>query len=573
MLDSLQGAAPPDQVRNQTPAQAHRTDAAPVADLIDPHLARLYNRFSSQAAALVILIGLGTLLLWLLGISRLSSIRPSWIALMPNSALAFITLAVALLLSAGRTVGHRLRAPVVAVCCALALIIAAASLFEDIVGLNLGIDQLLFRDVTATIATHHPGRPGPVTSVLLILLALALLATIPRFVTLITLCSIPALLAAMTLMIAYALNASEMYTLGNTATPTSFIAALASLLLAAGIICQDPWHPLFRQLASGGAGGLMLRNVLPLVVVTNTVVAGLRLWTQSEGLFKTDEFGAAAVATTASLCMVAIFIVYAKQMDRLEVARRIAETRERQLKQLLQQKLADLEEVNHELEEFSYSVSHDLRTPLRAIDGFSAILAEDYADRLDPEGQRVIGVVRDGTRKMAQLIDDILAFSRIGRAEMSTANVNMNGLIDELLPEFAGPMSGRDIRITVPSLPPAQGDRMMLRRVWQNLLDNAIKYTGGKDCARIELGSISGDNELVYWIKDNGAGFDMRYADKLFGMFRRLHGVEEFSGTGIGLAIVKRIVTRHGGRVWAEGEPDHGATVSFALPIRKESNV
>jgi len=265
-----------------------------------------------------------------------------------------------------------------------------------------------------------------------------------------------------------------------------------------------------------------------------------------------------------------ILTMYARRMDDLESARRIAEGREHELNAILRQKLADLEAANRELEEFSYSVSHDLRTPLRAIEGFSAILVEDYADRLDSEGQRVIGVVREGARKMAQLIDDILAFSRVGRVEMSAASVDMNELVNGLLADFTDLLAGRDVHIEVAALPAVNGDRMMLRRVWQNLIDNAIKYTGAKDSAHIEIGVTSSGDEQIFWIKDDGAGFDMRYVDKLFGMFRRLHGVDEFSGTGIGLAIVKRIVNRHGGRVWAEGRPDIGATFFFALPAGKE---
>jgi signal transduction histidine kinase len=555
-------------------AQANHVNTAKLSDLTDPRMARVCNHFSQIAAALSVLIGLGALLLWLLAKPYLIAIRPAWIAMMPNSAVAFIALGAALLVLVSRDTGDRWRIPVATACCALAIAIGAASLLEDVTDLNLGIDELMFRDASTVVGMFHPpGRPAPVTSGLLIMLALALLATIPRLGMLNALCSTLALFVAMTLMVAYVLNAREMYTFGNHAIPTSFIAALSLLLLAAGAVCQNPHHVLFRRLASGGAGGLMLRKVLPLVFVMNTVLVALGIWTQSEGLFSTTEFGAAAVASLSSLCIFIIFIGYAKQMDNLEIVRRIAQAQGHQLNVLLKQKLSDLEQVNRELEEFSYSMSHDLRTPLRAIDGFSGILVQDYADKLDPEGKRIIGVVRDGTRKMAQLIDDILAFCRIGRIEMSISKVDMNGLINELLPELTEPMSGRDICLTVRPLPLAQGDQMMLRSVWHNLLDNAIKYTAGRAAARIEIGGTGDDGELVYWIKDNGAGFDMRYADKLFGMFRRLHGEQEFGGTGIGLAIVKRIVTRHGGRVWAVGQPDRGATFYFALPARISANV
>jgi light-regulated signal transduction histidine kinase (bacteriophytochrome) len=229
---------------------------------------------------------------------------------------------------------------------------------------------------------------------------------------------------------------------------------------------------------------------------------------------------------------------------------------------------AKLEAANKELEAFSYSVSHDLRTPLRAIDGFSRILLESYADKLDAEGLRLLNVVRDSTLKMSRLIDDILAFSRIGRVEMQAAPVDMEPLVRGLLAtELAPAIIGRTVAVDIGKLPPAHGDRAMLERVWRNLLDNAVKFSAGKADARITVGANPGNGETVYFVSDNGVGFDMQYAGKLFGVFQRLHGAE-FPGTGIGLAIVKRIVVRHGGRVWADGKIGEGATVSFALPTK-----
>jgi light-regulated signal transduction histidine kinase (bacteriophytochrome) len=220
----------------------------------------------------------------------------------------------------------------------------------------------------------------------------------------------------------------------------------------------------------------------------------------------------------------------------------------------------------NELQSFSYSVSHDLRAPLRAIEGFLLILLEDYADKLDAEGQRILKVVRDGTMRMNRMIDDILAFSRSGTAELTTGPVDMAELVHRTLAdELAHVVAARTVAIEIGNLPVARGDKAMLRRVWMNLLDNAVKYASLKPDARIEVGGTDRDGETVYHVRDNGAGFDMQYADKLFGVFQRLHGAE-FPGTGIGLAIVKKIVIRHGGRVWAEGKVGEGATFYFALP-------
>jgi PAS domain S-box-containing protein len=223
-----------------------------------------------------------------------------------------------------------------------------------------------------------------------------------------------------------------------------------------------------------------------------------------------------------------------------------------------------LEATNKELESFSYSVSHDLRAPLRAINGFASMLKEDYGDALDAEGRRLLGVVRANAEAMAQLIDDLLAFSRVGKGAFVETDVDMNSLVSEVLVERAD-----HVPVAVAHLPVARGDRALLKQVWANLIDNAIKYTARAGVRDIRISGIAGeDGASQYRIDDNGAGFDMRYYDKLFGVFQRLHGASEFPGTGVGLAIVQRIVGRHDGRVWAEGRPGAGATFHFQLPAR-----
>ena len=226
---------------------------------------------------------------------------------------------------------------------------------------------------------------------------------------------------------------------------------------------------------------------------------------------------------------------------------------------------AKLENANKELESFSYSVSHDLRAPLRAIGGFSAMLEEDYAAGLGDEGGRLIRVIRDNTRKMEQLIDDLLAFSRLGRKSISAARIDTGKLVGEVLEEVQA-AAERRATVAIGPLPPAYADAALLRQVWINLLSNAVKFSAKREQPAIEVSAYEDGADTVYCVKDNGAGFDMRYHDKLFGVFQRLHSDEEFSGTGVGLAIVKRVVTRHGGRVWAEGKVNEGAAFYFALP-------
>jgi signal transduction histidine kinase len=227
----------------------------------------------------------------------------------------------------------------------------------------------------------------------------------------------------------------------------------------------------------------------------------------------------------------------------------------------------ELEAINKELEAFSYSVSHDLRAPLRHIDGFADLLKRHATSGVDEKGRRYLTTISESAKQMGHLIDDLLAFSRIGRTELSKTAVDLDTMVAEVLESLRQDTDGRRIVWTVAPLPSVFGDPSLLRQVWINLIGNAVKYTLPRDEARIEIGSRNGTpGEVVVFVRDNGVGFDMKYVDKLFGVFQRLHSASEFEGTGIGLANVQRIVRRHGGRVWGEAQVDLGATFYVSLP-------
>jgi PAS domain S-box-containing protein len=228
---------------------------------------------------------------------------------------------------------------------------------------------------------------------------------------------------------------------------------------------------------------------------------------------------------------------------------------------------AELESSNQELEAFAYSVSHDLRAPLRAIDGFSRKVVANFSDKLGAEGCRQLQVVRDNAQKMGALIDDLLAFSGIGRRDIAPQLLDMDNMVQGVIDELRALDPQRAIAFTIAPLPNIWGDAAMLRQVWVNLLTNAIKFTRLCPLAHVDISGRIEGGEAVYAVKDNGAGFDMRYAEKLFGVFQRLHRQDEFEGTGVGLAIAQRILHRHDGRIWGEGKPDAGASFSFALPL------
>jgi len=232
----------------------------------------------------------------------------------------------------------------------------------------------------------------------------------------------------------------------------------------------------------------------------------------------------------------------------------------------LAQLAAQLENANQELESFSYSVSHDLRAPLRVIDGFSLALLEDYGTSLPREGQDLLARVRQQAQRMAQLIEDLLEFSRLGRKPLDVTSVDLAALVQAVVQELQQANADRTVAVTVAPLPPAMGDRALLRQVLTNLIGNAFKFTRQRPDAQVEIGFRDDNGERVYYVRDNGAGFDMQYASKLFGVFQRLHPAADFEGTGVGLALVQRIIHRHGGRVWGEGQVNEGATFQFTLP-------
>jgi light-regulated signal transduction histidine kinase (bacteriophytochrome) len=247
--------------------------------------------------------------------------------------------------------------------------------------------------------------------------------------------------------------------------------------------------------------------------------------------------------------------------------RRAAEEKVAGLNRDLERRTRDLLTLNQELEAFSYSVSHDLRAPLRHIDGFAELAVKKAGPSLDEGGRRYLNMIAGSAKEMGQLIDDLLVFSRMGRTDLRAGTVSLDQLVKTVLRDLEPESQGRSVQWKIAELPSVEGDQAMLRVVFVNLLSNALKYTRTRETAEIEIGTKTGRaGETVIFVRDNGVGFDMRYADKLFGVFQRLHSSTDFEGTGIGLANVRRIISRHGGATWAEGVLDRGATVYFSLP-------
>jgi len=274
-------------------------------------------------------------------------------------------------------------------------------------------------------------------------------------------------------------------------------------------------------------------------------------------------------ATTEALKSGATDFVLKDKLSTLVPAmhRALESARERQrMQQQIARLKSQLEAANKELEAFSYSISHDLRAPLRHLNGFMDLLRQSAADKLDDDSREYLHIISDSARQLSRLIDAVLSFSRIGRAALRKTPVPLAALVKSVLSDLRYDMEGRQVEWTIGALPTAEVDYALLRQVFFNLLSNALKYTRGRDPARIEIGFSDLPLEVVVFVRDNGVGFDMQFADKLFGVFQRLHAAPEFEGVGIGLANVRRIIYRHGGKTWAEAKPDCGATFYFSLP-------
>ena len=275
-----------------------------------------------------------------------------------------------------------------------------------------------------------------------------------------------------------------------------------------------------------------------------------------------EEERASAFAVASGIVLTALFALMFT-FGYLAIRRQVAQAF--RLNAALLSRTEEVEAANRELEGFSYSVSHDLRSPLRAIDGFSRMLTEDYGERLDDEGRRRLAVIREGSQRMGRLIDDLLEFSRLGKKPLACSAIDMTALAGEVYRELRTADPEGSPAFDLAPLPKGWGDAAMLRQVLANLLSNALKYVRKDRAPHIEVRGWAEGDRNVYCVKDDGVGFDMAYYHKLFGVFQRLHSAE-FPGTGVGLAIVQRIVTRHGGKVWAESKPDEGSSFYFSLP-------
>lgn len=517
-----------------------------------------YRKASVYLTLLIAAVCGLVLLGWQFNIELLKRLSPFMVAMNPVTALTFLCAAVSFklltaeqLTTAKKTAGYVLAAVVSTV--------GALKLTAIIWEVNLPVDGFLFpQKLTTEIAGQSRNQMAPNTAFCFLMSGLSLLLINFRAARIVPsqAFAIVTGLAGLLSFIGYLYKVTAFYGFLNY-IPMALHSAICFILFAMALLFANHESWLMKEFTGIWEGSKTARRLIPAAVILPIILGYLRLQSHWHNLL-TAEFGVALLV----LSIIAVFLLLlwyqaaklnGRDKRRLEAEKELAE------------RSAQLEVANKELEAFTYSASHDLKAPLRIMSGFANITVQDYGDKVDEECKKRLTTIAVNAERMNTLIDDLLDFSRAGRTDLSKRLVDMNEAVKVVIHELTAFDEKPKVEIKTHYLHPATCDPKMVKQVWVNLISNAVKYSSKNPTPIVEIGTIKNNGHSVYFVKDNGAGFDMQYADKLFNVFNRLHSRNEFEGTGVGLAIAHRIITRHGGKIWARGKVNEGATFYFTL--------
>jgi signal transduction histidine kinase len=524
-------------------------------DLVHNKLVNYFNNVGKATAVIAGLIGIFALTGWLFDITTFKSVWPAWATMKPNTAIALILSSISIALyyeSKHRPISES----IAQLCSFVVLLIGGLTLTEYVTGWDLGIDHLFFNSTQPDTEVYLAGRMLPLTAINFVLIGFTtwLIPSRSTYAWHRYLIAVVILTSSFSLL-AYLYNVLQTPDISSRILP--FNGTIAFLLLSIAIWLARPEKGLVKILLSNSIGGYLLRRILPTAILLPVIVSIAHLVGQHYGLYSL-EFSTAFFVLFITLAFVIVLWLVTHRLDSMDVVKQ-------QLEQRVQERTAQLETSNKELEAFSYSVSHDLRTPLRAIAGFSQALQEDYEKQLDAQAQEYLRCMRTGVMRMGQLIDDVIQLSRVSRTDISKEQVNLSELATEITALLQKSNPQHVVKVAITPHLTAQGDPRLLRIALENLLSNAWKFTSKTATAQIYFDAIIYAGKPTFLVRDNGVGFDMKYANKLFQAFQRLHKDTDFPGDGIGLATVARIIGKHGGTVWAESQPNQGATFFFTL--------